>query len=249
MYSTRENKNAVLIVIANMMRFSFYCLFCILLLACSKNKAVYTYGTATDNTPVKTFLALGDSYTIGQSVPINDRFPDQTAALLRSNNINMATPDYIATTGWVTTNLQNAIAAQRPVPHDVVTLLIGVNDQYQTHDTTGYRDRFTFLLEKSIELAGGKKTNVFVLSIPDYSVTPFVSNSDRPRIRREIDWFNAINRSVTESLQVTYLDITPSTREAENDPSLLAADRLHPSGIEYGKWAVRLWQLMFPVLR
>jgi lysophospholipase L1-like esterase len=242
-------KKTPLIVMMNKMRFPVFCLLCILLLACKKNRGVATYGDTPGNPNEKTFLALGDSYTTGQNVPINDRFAEQTAALLRSHNINMATPDYIALTGWNTYNLQNAIAAQRPAPHDVVTLLIGVNDQYQTHDTSGYRARFTFLLEKSIELARGKKTNVFVLSIPDYSVTPYVSNSDRPRVRLEIDWFNAINRSVTESFGIAYLDITPSTREALGDPSLLAIDGLHPSGIEYGKWASRLWQLMYPFLR
>lgn len=233
----------------NMLRLSLTIVSCILLLACGKNKASYTYGSIPDGANAKTFLALGDSYTIGQGVAINDRFPDQTAALLRSNNINISTPDYIATTGWTTTNLQNAIAAQRPAPHDVVTLLIGVNDQYLTHDTTGYRNRFTFLLEKCIELAKGRKTNVFVLSIPDYSVTPFAAGNDPARIRREIDWFNAINRSVTEAYQVAYLDITLSTREAQNDPSLICGDGLHPSGIEYGKWAARLWPMMLPVLR
>lgn len=246
---TAKNKKKLRMIVLNRIRFPVFAVLCILLLACGKNKASYTYGSTPGSTNAKTWLALGDSYTIGQSVAINDRFPEQTAALLRLQNINLTTPDYIATTGWTTTNLQNAIAAQRPAAHDVVTLLIGVNDQYLTHDTTGYRSRFTFLLEKSIELARGKTTHVFVLSIPDYSVTPFAAGNDPARIRREIDWFNDINRSVTTAHQVAYLDITPSTRDAQNDPLLICGDGLHPSGIEYGKWAARLWQLMLPVLR
>ncbi len=199
--------------------------------------------------PAKTYLALGDSYTIGQSVAEADRFPSQLTAWLKQNGINLVQTDIIATTGWTTTDLQNAINFQNPVNRDIVTLLIGVNDQYQTHDTTGYRLRFTKLLTNAIELAKGKKENVFVLSIPDYSVTPFAQSSDTARIRLEIDWFNAINKSVTASFNCTYLDITPSTREALSDRSLIANDGLHPSGLEYKKWADRLGPLMLPVLK
>lgn len=135
------------------------------------------------------------------------------------------------------------------MPHDLVSLLIGVNDQYQQWDTTGYRTRFTRLLEKSIVLAKGLKNHVFVLSIPDYSVTPFASYGDTLQISRQIDQFNAINRSVTDQYQCNYLDITPSTREAKNNPSLLAADGLHPSGLEYKKWAERLGQMMLGILK
>lgn len=204
---------------------------------------VVTTGTA------KTYLALGDSYTIGQGVPETARFPNQTAAWLKLNGINLTVTDIIATTGWTTNSLQSALNIQNPVNHDVVSLLIGVNDQYQTHDTTGYRQRFTLLLERSIQLAKGKKENVFVLSIPDYSVTPFAAGSDTARIRLEIDWFNAINKDVTASYNCAYLDITPSNREARYNPSLIATDGLHPSGSEYKKWADRLGLLMLPVLK
>lgn len=218
--------------------------------SCTKEQTGARVGTPPGGNGVeKTWLALGDSYTIGQSVNITERFPDQTATLLRARGINMPVPEYIATTGWTTTNLQNAINARNPAPHDVVSLLIGVNDQYQTHDTTGYRQRFTAVLEKSVELAKNKKENVFVLSIPDYSVTPFAAGQDRARIRQEIDWFNAINLSVTQSYGISYLDITPSTREAETDASLIAVDGLHPSGLEYKKWAERLAPWMQAVLR
>jgi len=178
-----------------------------------------------------------------------DRFPTQTTNLLIQAGINMSTPEYIAATGWTSGVLTNQVQSQNPPQYDVVSLLIGVNDQYQTHDTTGYRQRFTGLLEKSIQLARGKKENVFVLSIPDYSVTPFAAFSDTARIRLELDWFNAINRSVTVQFQCAWLDITPSTREALYDLNLLASDRLHPSKIEYRKWAVRLMPLVQAVVR
>jgi lysophospholipase L1-like esterase len=197
----------------------------------------------------KSYLALGDSYTIGQGVTAPERFPAQTAAWLQQKGITISALTYIATTGWTTTNLQAAIAAQNPVPHDVVTLLIGVNDQYQTRDTAGYRQRFTVLLQKAIELARGKKENVVVLSIPDYSVTPFAPSSDTARIRQELDWFNAINKSVTLGYNINYVDITPSTREARNNRALLATDGLHPSGLEYKRWAEQLGPLLMVVLK
>lgn len=228
---------------------------CLLLLACAKQKESNPNPPVSNpypppgNPATKTWLALGDSYTIGQSVPVQDRFPHQTVARLQTLGTNIGTPDYIAVTGWTTNSLKNAIQAQNPQPHDVVSLLIGVNDQYQTHDTTGYRQRFTDLLVKAIQLAKGKKDHVFVLSIPDYSVTPFGLNGDTARTRREIDWFNAINKDVTTSFQCPYLDITPISREALNDPSLIAGDGLHPSGIMYYRWANELAPMMFSVLQ
>lgn len=188
-----------------------------------------------------TYLALGDSYTIGQSVAVSERFPAQTAALLRQQGVQVADPVYIAQTGWTTANLQAAIAAQNPSStYAIVTLLIGVNDQYQRMDTAGYATRFTQLLQKAIQLAKEKKAHVFVVSIPDYSVTPFVPASDKERVSREVDWFNDINRRITNLFGVSYTDITPMSREAATNPSLIANDGLHPSGAEYRKWAQQL---------
>ncbi len=190
------------------------------------------------DTTLKTYLALGDSYTIGQSVAEAGRFPMQVVGQLRQANININDPIYIATTGWTTLNLMSAInAAKLHPPYDVVSLLIGVNDQYQTRDTTFYRKRFTNLLNKAIELAGNKPANVFVLSIPDYSVTPFVSPNYKEGISKQIDQFNSINKQVTEQRSISYTDITPSTREGATNPSLIARDGLHPSESEYKKWA------------
>lgn len=224
----------------------------LLLTACSKDKISSgpilqppPADTATVSPPadsgLKTWLALGDSYTIGASVTETERFPAQTMVLLQNNGFKIAAPRYIATSGWTTLNLQSAIEEQNPQgPFDIVSLLIGVNDQYQRGDTIGYRERFTSLLEKSVELAGNRPGRVFVLSIPDYSVTPFASGYDTARIRIQIDQFNAINAAVAYMYQVNYTNITPASRLAKDDPSLIATDGLHPSGKEYAVWAAML---------
>jgi lysophospholipase L1-like esterase len=187
-----------------------------------------------------TWLALGDSYTIGQSVKEDERFPAQTIDLVKHDSLLFSSLQYIATTGWTTQNLVDGIGMRNPQgPFDVVSLLIGVNDQYQHLDTTGYRIRFTECLNKAIALAGNKD-HVFVLSIPDYSVTPFAQNMDAAQISKEIDVFNAINKAITDLYNISYTDITPLTREATNDPFLIAIDGLHPSGKEYRKWAAIL---------
>jgi lysophospholipase L1-like esterase len=196
------------------------------------------------------WLALGDSYTIGQSVNEDERFSAQTIALLKKEDLLIKTPQYIATTGWTTLNLLDAIAAQNPQgPFDIVTLLIGVNDQYQHFDTGGYRINFNQCLLNAIALAGNKLDHVYVLSIPDYSVTPFAANSDTTEIRKEIDEFNEINKAITLSFNISYTDITPSTREMKNDASLVAYDGLHPSGQEYAKWARLLAREIEKVLK
>ncbi|MEO7445339.1 MAG: SGNH/GDSL hydrolase family protein [Ferruginibacter sp.] len=225
---------------AGLKNYIIYILILGLFSQCKKNP-VNGGGYISQPAVQKTYLALGDSYTIGQSVPENDRFPVQTKNLLAALGINFQAPEIIAATGWTTQNLMNAINAQNFAhTYDVVSLLIGVNDQYQTHDTTNYRSRFTGLLIKSIELAGGNRNHVFVLSIPDYSVTPFAGQSDTAMISRQIDLFNMINKEVTTAYLCNYIDITPSTRMARFDPTLLANDGLHPSGKEYSKWATWL---------
>ena len=218
--------------------------------SCNKKTVAPTFSIPPPLTPPKSYLALGDSYTIGQSVAENERFPAQTVSILKQQGVNMNEPVYIAQTGWTTANLQSAITNQNPPStFDVVSLLIGVNDQYQGMDTSGYALRFTQLLEKAIQLAGGKKTNVFVLSIPDYSATPFVSSANKQKVKTEIDWFNAINKRITTSFNVSYTDITPSTREAATNAALVANDNLHPSGLEYKKWAEMLAPKMRTVLK
>ena len=231
------------------MRSIFIFLLCVLI-SCNKKTVAPTISIPPPTTTAKSYLALGDSYTIGQSVDANDRFPAQTVALLKQQGINVNSPVYIAQTGWTTANLQSAITNQNPPStFDVVSLLIGVNDQYQGLDTSGYALRFTQLLEKAIQLAGGKKTNVFVLSIPDYSATPFVPTSNKSKVTMEIDGFNAINKRITTSFNVSHTDITPYTREAATNTALIANDNLHPSGLEYKKWAEMLAPKMRAVLK
>jgi lysophospholipase L1-like esterase len=221
------------------MKLVFFIVFSLLAFSCGKKGGLETPPLPPVGMPsASTYLALGDSYTIGQSVPQAERFPAQTVAILRQQGVSVENPVYIAQTGWTTGNLQSAIEAQNPpASFDVVTLLIGVNDQYQRMDTGGYALRFTRLLEKSISLAKGRKDRVFVLSIPDYSATPFVPERDKERVAKEIDLFNAVNSRIAGAYGVSYTDITPSSREAAGNSSLVATDNLHPSGAEYRKWA------------
>ena len=192
----------------------------------------------------KTYLALGDSYTIGQSVAVNERFPAQTAQLLRAQGVKINDPEIIATTGWTTRNLLDALnSTNLRSNYDVVTLLIGVNNQYQGRSIEEYKNEFTILLNRAIQYAGNKPSHVIVLSIPDYSVTPFAGGSDKPRIASEIDQFNVANKTIAFQYGVQYLDITPISREP--DPVLIAPDGLHPSGLQYKRWA----DLLAPIIK
>lgn len=194
---------------------------------------------------IKTFLALGDSYTIGASVSEAERFPNQTAELLKNENIKITKPEIIAVSGWTTTNLINTLNLNPPQNnYSIVSLLIGVNNQYRHNDPDEYKAEFTLLLNRSIQYAGNDKSHVFVLSIPDYSVTPFARGSDTASISREIDSFNVINKSISEQSGVNYLDITLISREAAIDPELIAGDGLHPSGKQYERWANLLAKLV-----
>jgi lysophospholipase L1-like esterase len=192
------------------------------------------------NQPIR-YLALGDSYTIGESVPEGERWSNQLAELLKSppqlagREIQVT---IIARTGWTTAELWEGMQAQEvSPPYDMVSLLIGVNNQYRGYDIDEYRDQFRFLLEKAIEYAGDDAERVFVLSIPDWGVTPFAAGRDAAKIAQEIDAYNAVNREEAEKLGVAYVDVTPVSREAANDPSLIAGDGLHPSGKMYAEWA------------
>lgn len=197
-----------------------------------------------------TWLALGDSYTVGQDVPATDNYPRQTTQLLKNSNLDGQTK-IIATTGWTTQQLRFAIEADTALlpAYDIVTLLIGVNNQYQGQTAAAYKPEFEDLLKKSIVLADNDAGHVIVLSIPDWSVTPFASGRDRNAISREIDAFNAINKDIAAKYKVSYIDVTPWTREAANDRSLLAADGLHPSGKEYARWAARLEEMIREILK
>lgn len=193
--------------------------------------------TSTSDTTYS-WLALGDSYTIGESVAASENFPHQTAALLNQQGDIFSEPQIIAKTGWTTDELNDAINKNviEP-PYSVVTLLIGVNNQYRGRTVSNYQPEFEALLKKAISFAGGKAKHVFVLSIPDWGVTPFAVNSDREKVAAEIDAYNVANKQIATRHGVHYIDITPATREASNDRTLVAPDGLHPSAKEYGKWA------------
>lgn len=184
------------------------------------------------------YLALGDSYTIGESVQPAERWPVQLAALLRARGVDVGEPEIIARTGWTTDELDVAITAADPKgPYPLVSLLIGVNNQYRGRDAEQYRNQFVALLQRAIAFAGGQAGHVVVLSIPDWGVTPFAASRDGEKIAREIDQFNGINREETLRAGARYVDITPVSRRAAEDPSLTAGDGLHPSGSMYRAWA------------
>lgn len=196
------------------------------------------------------YLALGDSYTIGQGVPENERWPVLLADSLTKSGIKMDNPRIIARTGWTTSDLESAIFEVYPEESfnegyfddsfDLVSLLIGVNNQYrgisEGYVLDNYRKEFAGLLQLAIDFAKGDTGRVFVVSIPDYSVTPFVSENFKVRISDEIDQYNEINREIAAEFNVKYFNITPVSRLAAADKQLLAADQLHPSGRMYRLW-------------
>lgn len=187
------------------------------------------------------YLALGDSYSIGESLPLEDNFPHQTVALLRKKGISITDPEIVAKTGWTTDELMDAISKRSlKSSYDYVSLLIGVNNQYRGRDITSYQKEFEQLLLQAIQFAGDKPQHVFVLSIPDWGATPFAEGRDRKKIEREIDQFNAANLKIAQQNKVHYIEITSGTREAKQDLTLVAEDKLHPSKKEYGRWAEKL---------
>jgi lysophospholipase L1-like esterase len=195
------------------------------------------------------FLALGDSYTIGEGVLPEERWPVQLAELLRARGVAVEPPDMIATTGWTTDELIAGIIRAAPAPpYALVSLLIGVNNQYRGHSPDVYRQEFVVLLRQAIHFAGGDPAQVVVLSIPDWGVTPFVAQEGRGRtpaqISAEIAAFNAINQEETRRMSARYVDITPLSQAAAHDLSLLAPDHLHPSGKMYKRWAVEVIRLL-----
>lgn len=216
-------------------------------------------GAPADSTGLR-MLALGDSYTIGQSVSENDRYPEQVVKKLCAGaHICFEKPEIIATTGWTTGNLLDALAAADLsgsgtasgssasfAPYQAVTLLIGVNNQFQGRSQEEYATQLSTLLQRSIALAGNQPAHVLVLSIPDYSVTPFgQSTGNAAAIAPSIDSFNTICHHLCNDYKVNWLDVTTESRKAAIDPTLIATDGLHFSGKEYEIWA----RLMEPVIK
>ena len=189
-----------------------------------------------------TYLALGDSYTIGEGVAPRERWPMQLAAALREGGIAVGDPRVIATTGWTTDELSTAMDAAEPLgAWDFVSLLIGVNNQYRGRDAGEYEQQFDALLRRAVSLAGDRADRVLVLSIPDWGVTPFArtDGADPARVERELDDYNERARLRCEATGVAFVDITPVSRARGADPAMLVADGLHPSGAMYALWTAQ----------
>src|SRR5688572_2068385 len=185
-----------------------------------------------------TYLALGDSYTIGEGVLLHESYPYQVVQLLRKAGKQVYGPEIIAKTGWTTSELASHIDHSIfNAAYDFVSLLIGVNNQYQGLTGQHYSIEFEELLNRAISFAGNKPPNVFVLSIPNWGLTPFAKGRRTSEITRAITDFNNINRQVSMKYTVGYIDITSSSPETAQEPSFLAPDGLHPSGIAYRRWA------------
>lgn len=183
------------------------------------------------------FLALGDSYTIGESVPENERWPVQLAAQLNERGLKVAPPKIIAKTGWTTANLIEGINTEINVQRDfdLVSICIGVNNQYQGKSINEYETELREIFRKAINHSKNLEKGVFAVSIPDYGVTPF-GQAREETIRAEINEFNKVFRNVAEDFNVAFYNITPISREAKNNSSLIAGDGLHPSGLMYKEW-------------
>jgi lysophospholipase L1-like esterase len=213
--------------------------------------AVLAAGTAQParaQAPMR-YLALGDSYTIGESIDPAGRWPVQLATALRNDGMIIDEPKIIAATGWTTGELSAAIDAAEPLgdDYDLVSVLIGVNNQYRGRAVDEYAREFAVLLERAIGFAGRRADRVFVLAIPDWGVTPFAAQSgrDTAAIARELDAYNAAAAKVCVERGVAFVDIAPVSRRHGSEPRMLADDGLHPSAALYAEWA----RLARPVVR
>ena len=223
----------------------------ILLLACSPASTQPDSMVNPTNSASKySFLSLGDSYTIGESVSEYERWPVQLADRLRKDSISIANPDIIARTGWTTAELQDAIKASgNQKTYSLVSLLIGVNNQYRGQSEDRYRTEFRELLQTAVKFAGGKPAHVVVLSIPDWGFSPFAAGRDKASITREIDVFNGIAQDECRKAGVAYVDITPLTRSVAGDPTQFAFDGLHYSGKHMQQWAEKALPVVKELLK
>lgn len=196
--------------------------------------------------PTLHYLALGDSYTVGEQVPIYDSFPYQLVQQLRKNqSLPVAAPEILAKTGWTTDELLQEINKTKFLTaYDFVTLLIGVNNQYRGRSITDFEKEFEELLNRAIEFAGGNPQKVFVVSIPDWGVTPFAAERDSATIAKEIDAYNEACMRFSNLRKSSFVNITISQRADGNKDAYLTTDKLHPSGKEYEKWAKSLASLV-----
>ncbi len=196
------------------------------------------------------YLALGDSYTIGESVDAAQRWPVKLAAQLKKQGIDVGEARIIATTGWTVSELSAGMDRENlRGPYRLVTLLIGVNDQYRGRGSEEFRPEFAAMLKRAIGLAGNKAGRVIVVSIPDWGVTPFARGQDQDKIGREIDAFNSVCKEEASKAQARFVDVTTISREARNDATLIAGDGLHPSGKMYGRWVEKIAPVALDALK
>lgn len=201
---------------------------------CKQSRAV-----SSSSTQVFSYLALGDSYTIGESVNAGDRWPIQLVERLKDQKLNFDSPKIIAKTGWTTDELMSAIKKENMnEKFDLVSLLIGVNNQYRGKDAEVFKSEFIELLNVAIGFSKKGKSGVFVVSIPDWGVTPFAKSRDKALISKQIDQFNAIKKEVCLAKGIIFIDITDISRV--NNEKLIASDGLHPSALMYQQWVDRI---------
>jgi lysophospholipase L1-like esterase len=191
------------------------------------------------------YLALGDSYTIGESVALHESFPYQVVQLLRKRNLHINAPEIVAKTGWTTFELaEHILHHQLAEKYDFVTLLIGVNNQYRGLEIDDYKEEFEFLLKKAIQFADQKAEHVIVLSIPDWAATPFAKKEEKEKIAEAIRSFNKINKQISATHNVHYIDITGDSLAASSDSEMVAKDKLHYSGKQHSIWAEKVAEVI-----
>jgi lysophospholipase L1-like esterase len=199
-------------------------LLCFFTISCAQNNGI-------------SYLALGDSYTIGESVPEDERWPVILSNELSESGIEVNDPLIIAKTGWTTNELQEAIAEKNPkTDYDLVSLLIGVNNQYRGYPIDQYKKEFKELLLQAVAFADGDSSKVFVVSIPNYGVTPFGIEKGEEKIRQELLVYDAIADSISSEMNIPFVNITPVSEKAKEDSTYIASDQLHPSGKQYKDW-------------
>ncbi len=228
---------------------AYYLLIFFAIFSCSQHRTDTKKEPETEHISYK-YLALGDSYTIGHSVCETCSYPEQLKDSVNTNIVISGEVTIIAKTGWTTTNLLDAINQASPAnDYDLVSLLIGVNNQFQNKPFSIYEEDFPKLLTNAIAFAGGDVNKVLVISIPDYAFTPFgQNNSNQQQISQEIDRYNAYAKQISEDKGVYFQNITDITRMGLEDPELVAEDGLHPSEIAYKKFVERLYGKAFDAI-
>jgi lysophospholipase L1-like esterase len=201
---------------------------------------IYTFGQQITIGPDVKMLALGDSYTIGESVLPEERWPHQFIGELITAGIQASAPDYIATTGWTTQDLLKGMETvlNQEKNYNLISILVGVNNQYQGIPISSYEPDLKEIIENALQIVGGDHSKVFILSIPDYAYTPF--GEGKKSISKEIEHYNAINKRLAKAFSIPWIDITPISRMGLSDTSLVAGDGLHPSAAQYRSWVLEL---------